>query len=96
MRLVGSVAEVACQEVRRGVMAEAPKYLVMVLPWAVKVERLGKQIAGVEVEEAHWKSSGLPNQQLPDGRLLWDVGRGGDGAPQGEPDKMKGSDEGKK
>jgi hypothetical protein len=73
LRWVGSVAEVACQEVGRVVTAEAPKYLVMVLPWAVKVERLGKEIAGVEVEEAHWKSSGyqINNFRMEDGFGTW-------------------------
>jgi hypothetical protein len=36
---------------------------------------------------------GLPNQQLPDGRWLWDVGRGGGGAPSTKPDKIKGCGE---
>jgi hypothetical protein len=30
----------------------------MVLPWAAKVERQGKQIMGDEAEEAHWNSLG--------------------------------------
>lgn len=30
---------------------------------------------------------GVPNQQLPDGRWLWDLGRGGDGAPLIHPDE---------
>jgi hypothetical protein len=41
----------------------------MVLPWAAKVERLGKQIMGDEAEEAHWKSLGYQtnNFRMEDG-----------------------------